>query len=230
MEYRSGLTRVLGSSRWLVAASAVAVCLFAASPAHANLVANGSFETGVGAPSSGFSTLGAVNTDITGWTLTNGTIDWINDYWVASDGSYSLDMDGVTPGTIQTSAPLSTVIGQAYRLSFDMAGNPDGSPQFKQLDVQVGGFAPQSFLLSSSASTPWKHGVDDVYVRLHGELHLDEPDVHERRRKRVRRLRSRPRQRRRGSRARARHPSAAGRWPVGPWYREAPQGVASRLF
>jgi choice-of-anchor C domain-containing protein len=154
MEHRSGLTRVLGLSRRLAVVGAVAVCLFAASPAHANLVTNGSFEGGV--PST-FVTLAAVDSSIPGWTVTGGTIDWINTYWVPSDGSFSLDMEGLSRGTIETSAPLTTVIGQTYRLSFDMAGNPDGNhgfpdfvPIVKELDVTVGGVGAPPFFFDTT--------------------------------------------------------------------------------
>jgi choice-of-anchor C domain-containing protein len=137
MEYRSGLTRVLGSSRWLVSASAVAVCLFAASPAHANLLTNGSFENGVGAPSSSFSTLFSPNTDITDWAVTGGSIDWIADYWQPSDGNHSIDLDGLfQAGTLVTS--FATTMGQTYRVSFDLAGNPDNGDPIKHLEVTAG--------------------------------------------------------------------------------------------
>jgi choice-of-anchor C domain-containing protein len=154
MEHRSGLPRVLGSSRWLAVVGAVAVCLFAARPAHANLVTNGSFEdTGSTYPGGAYATLPTLSTLVPGWTVTGGTIDWINTYWVPSDGSFSVDMDGVSAGTLTASTPLSTSIGQKYRLSFDMAGNPDNLPVVKQLDVQVGSFPSQSFFFDTTGKS-----------------------------------------------------------------------------
>ncbi|MBW1720223.1 MAG: choice-of-anchor C family protein [Deltaproteobacteria bacterium] len=97
-------------------------------------IVNGSFE-GDG-DIGNFLTLGVGNTDINGWTITSGTVDWIQDYWTPSDGDRSLDMSGSTKGTI-AQIVLPTIIDQNYRVSFDMAGNPDGPPTVKTLQASV---------------------------------------------------------------------------------------------
>jgi hypothetical protein len=54
--------------------------LAAASPSFAaTLITNGSFE--LGNTSGGFSTVAAGGTDITGWTVDTGSVDYISSYW-----------------------------------------------------------------------------------------------------------------------------------------------------
>jgi choice-of-anchor C domain-containing protein len=119
-------------------ASMTAAAMLAGS-AQAATIVNGSFEIGVNPPTTSFTTLGAGNTDLTGWSIGGGGIDWIGAYWQASNGVRSLDMTAITAGSI--SQTLSTVIGQRYVVTFDLAGNPDpnGGPTLKSLDVTVNG-------------------------------------------------------------------------------------------
>lgn len=129
---------------------AVALTLSAGLSAHAaSIVTNGSFEeasTG-SAPTGSFQTLGATSTHILGWTLDSGSMDWINTYWTASDGDLSLDMSGDNAGSIYQD--LATVIGQWYRLTFDLAGNPAGGPEVKHMSVDLGVLSePRSFDVS----------------------------------------------------------------------------------
>lgn len=96
-----------------------------AGAANAATIVNGSFESGSPQPAvGGFSTLGVGSTAITGWKVVGGTIDWINGYWQASDGTHSLDLSGNGPGVIEQT--ITTVPGQTYRVYFDLSGNPDG--------------------------------------------------------------------------------------------------------
>jgi choice-of-anchor C domain-containing protein len=100
----------------------VAVLLFGGVvSANANLITNGSFE---GGPSSFFQQHNAISTGISGWTVTSGSIDWIGNYWEASDGINSLDMNGGSAGTILSDS-FATSIGTEYVVTFDMAGNPN---------------------------------------------------------------------------------------------------------
>ena len=119
----------------LVTAAAVAIGCLVAPPAQAVSVINGSFET---APDPGpFTTLGTGDTSITGWLVSSGDIDYIGSYWQASDGSRSLDMNGFQPGSI-TQVITGLSIGQQYKISFDLAGNPDAGPDTKTLFVLAG--------------------------------------------------------------------------------------------
>src|SRR5690242_13851687 len=122
-------------SRFLLSAAAAMVLLFNSHSARANLVINGSFEDG---PDPGvFTTLNSGSTAITGWTVTNGSIDYIGTYWQPADGARSIDLDGNSPGTIAQQT-LATLSGQTYLVSFALAGNPDGLPTIKTVDVTIG--------------------------------------------------------------------------------------------
>ncbi len=97
--------------------------------AHAVSVVNGSFELGTD-PGGSFLTVNAGESSITGWTVDSGSVDYIGGYWAASDGLRSIDMNGLTTGSIsQTITGLT--IGQQYRVSFDLAGNTDFGPTVK---------------------------------------------------------------------------------------------------
>lgn len=104
---------------------------------------NGSFEGGPN-PGTSWVTLGAGSTQINGWTISAGNIDYIGTAWQSSDGSRSLDMSGSGVGAI--SQAFTTVAGQTYTVTFDLAGNPGygtgtGS---KQLTVSVDNSAKTS--------------------------------------------------------------------------------------
>ena len=120
----------------LFAAAAGFILLFNSHSARANLIVNGSFEQGN--DPGPFTTLTAVNTDIAGWTVTGGSIDYIGSYWQAADGQRSIDLDGYfATGTI-ASQSFATVVGQTYLVTFDLAGNTDGGPTTKTIGVTIG--------------------------------------------------------------------------------------------
>jgi choice-of-anchor C domain-containing protein len=122
--------------------------------AYANLLENGSFEFVIDPPTGSYRTLYAINTDITGWTVSSGNIDWVNTYWVASDGNLSLDLCGYVAGKIEQS--FSTIAGQKYAVTFDMAGNPV-LKGIKELRVEAAGqFADFDF--DNTGSTPSNMG------------------------------------------------------------------------
>ncbi|WP_380876043.1 hypothetical protein ACFB49_07090 [Sphingomonas sp. DBB INV C78] len=105
--------------------------LLAAPAANAAVLINGSFELGDPQPATGsFNTLGVGNTDVTGWTVVSGSIDWINEYWQAQDGTHSIDLAGNEPGAIEQT--IDTVAGQLYTVNYWLSGNPDGGDQAKQ--------------------------------------------------------------------------------------------------
>jgi choice-of-anchor C domain-containing protein len=112
----------------------VVVTMLATAGASANLITNGSFETGVNPGS--FTTLYAPNSNsIAGWTVTQGSIDYIGSYWKASDGARSIDLAGNGMGAIAD--PFYTDLSLSYLLEFDLAGNPDGGLKVKTVDVSV---------------------------------------------------------------------------------------------
>ena len=123
----------------------IAMALMTSIPAEANLVINGSFETG---PSPGsFTNLAAGSTAITGWTVsTPGNIDYIGSLWVAANGIRSLDLEGSAgtcvvptncPGGIEQS--FATTAGNQYTVTFDLAGNVFSGPVVKIVTVSAAG-------------------------------------------------------------------------------------------
>lgn len=116
-----------------VLALCIGITLTAATAQAVSLITNGSFELATIVPDG--DTLEAGSTAITGWTVTSGDIDYIGNYWTASDGVRSLDMNGRTSGNISQS--FSTIIGKEYEVRFDMAGNPDSGPTIKSLRASV---------------------------------------------------------------------------------------------
>ena len=95
------------------------------SAASANQIVNGGFEEPT-FPTQ-VTTYEAGDTSITGWTVRSGDVDLVRaSLWPAFEGDHSLDMDGLTPGSIEQVFP--TTIGQQYSLTFHYGNNPrDGS-------------------------------------------------------------------------------------------------------
>ena len=99
---------------------------------------NGSFEAGPYVDNgSGFQQLDAPNTNITGWSVDAGSVDWVSTYWPAADGDMSIDVSGADAGTL--SQTFETTIGNTYTVTFQMSGNPAGPPPEKTLEVSATG-------------------------------------------------------------------------------------------
>ncbi len=111
--------------------------MLGAATAQANLITNGSFEEPVSPSIDPFVTLFSVSTDISGWTVGTGSIDWIGTYWQAAEGSRSLDLNGAAAGSIYQT--FATTAGQSYLVEFAMSGNPDGDPTLKTMTASAGG-------------------------------------------------------------------------------------------
>ena len=108
--------------------------------AHAagnNLVADGTFAGGaqIGQYQTYYAGNGAASVIDGAWTVTSGSVDLIGTYWDAPAGTYSVDMDGASAGTI--TQDLNLAAGH-YVLTFMLAGNADGGAQVKDLTVSVG--------------------------------------------------------------------------------------------
>ena len=101
------------------------------SPASANLLTNGSFETTTNFVGNADNTmvLSPGSTAMTGWTVISNDLAWIgptNPFGLsASNGSYFLDLtsygDSGTFGGVTQSIP--TILGGAYSLTFDLGGS-----------------------------------------------------------------------------------------------------------
>src|SRR5947209_17274027 len=92
-------------------------------------IVNGSFEIGTD-PGTSANLTAPDSTTIQGWSVISGTIDYIGSRWTAGDGTRCLDLSGVSAGAIRQTV-TGFVPGQAYELSFLMAGNPESGPTIK---------------------------------------------------------------------------------------------------
>lgn len=115
-----------------------------------NLIRNGSFEEG---PFTGafaekpWITFGVDSYDGGGkygdmmkyWTISVGSVDLVNTFWAASDGTSSVDLIGDNFSS-EMSQSFAPVAGRHYRVSFDLAANPVAPPTaafYKILAVNV---------------------------------------------------------------------------------------------
>jgi choice-of-anchor C domain-containing protein len=134
--------------RMIFATAAAALLLSGA--AQAVTIANGSFESG-SFTGAGFDTLSAGDSSITDWTVGGAGIDWIGNYWQPSDGARSIDLSAISAGSL--SQAITTEIGQRYAVTFDLAGNPDGGPFLKLVDVTVNGGQSGTFAFTTGATS-----------------------------------------------------------------------------
>jgi choice-of-anchor C domain-containing protein len=105
-----------------------------APPKQVNLLVNGSFEEG---PEPGkFISLNAGATDIKGWTVINGQIDYVGTFWESADGKRSLDLHG-SPGVGGVKQAFKTTVGQKYRVTFSLAANPETSSPTLEKTIAV---------------------------------------------------------------------------------------------
>ncbi len=141
----------------LISAAASALLFGSVAGAAFAVGSNGSFEGSYTGQT--FDTLVAPNSSIAGWNVDTGSVDWIGNYWVASDLQRSIDLNGLTTGSI--SQTLTTVAGGKYNVTFDLSGNPDSrsdvndpyySPSNKQVTINAtGGGSPATYSYDTSA-------------------------------------------------------------------------------
>jgi choice-of-anchor C domain-containing protein len=117
-----------------------------------SVVVNGSFEQGPPPFDVQDIDIPPGSTAITGWLVTGGDIDLLEDRWDVSDGVRAIDLDGrdaLAGGIEQT---FATAVGQSYVVTFDLSGNPGGPPQVKTVRVAVDGFT-QDYSFNSSGQS-----------------------------------------------------------------------------
>jgi choice-of-anchor C domain-containing protein len=94
-----------------------------------NLLVNGSFEEGPEVPGKkGFKPLDKGSTEIKGWTVIKGQIDYVKGFYAAADGKACLDLHG-SPGYGGVEQTFATVKGNKYRVTFSLAATPGFGPQ-----------------------------------------------------------------------------------------------------
>jgi hypothetical protein len=113
----------------LISAVLLLLVALSASAKHShNLFQNGSFETISIANNCNVFDIPAGSNIITGWTVSQGTIDWDGSFPCSldpSNGTHSLDLVGAIGfGGIEQA--VTTKIGHCYHVAFDLAGNPGG--------------------------------------------------------------------------------------------------------
>jgi len=91
--------------------------------ANANLIVNGSFETGPDPEPTGVLELPSGSTLVDGWEVSPDAVDYIGTCWLASDGERSLDLDN-SDGFGGIEQTFETNVDEVYLVTFDMAGNP----------------------------------------------------------------------------------------------------------
>ena len=143
----TGVTKVRTNTKKYIAAITTGIVtagLVAAPAFAAPILTNGGFEAGTFA--NPYNPVFAVNNaTIDGWTVDSGSVDLITTYWTSSEGDQSIDLNGWTPGSMSQAFP--TIVGHNYKVTFDLAGNPDGGTPLKTLNVSATGGAttPYSF-------------------------------------------------------------------------------------
>ncbi len=158
--------------RNLIAIAAVAAAFGSATAANAVSIINGSFETltvsvpvgtGPNFNSSYKEELAPNGVAITGWNIGVvgpvglAGVDIIRNYWQASNGSYSLDMNARGAGSV---SQLLTGLqnGFSYTLTFDLSKNPQGAAS-KSVLLSVGNLTPVTYtysLANTRAAMNWQ--------------------------------------------------------------------------
>lgn len=109
------------------------------------LIDNGSFETGPAIGPGGITNLLTGNTEITGWTVKSGNIDYVDQsVWTPQAGTKSIDLSGDAAGAISYKFQNSLTDCAWYQVKFYLAGNPYDGPSTKTLKVSVTGIATQN--------------------------------------------------------------------------------------
>jgi choice-of-anchor C domain-containing protein len=148
-----------------VAVAALSLTALAATPASAaSILVNGGFEDIGSATPEGWGGLtyyaGGPLT-LPGWMVEDGSVDLTSTTSVwgpASEGNYSLDINGWSAGRISQS--FDTVFGQTYQVSFAYSRNVAGAPDPALATVSVGGHsldvsAPDTAIFGSGHDMHW---------------------------------------------------------------------------
>ena len=117
--------------------------LVLATPAMASDFQNGSFEKASVNPGSSFILLNFSNTEIDGWKVDQGSVEYVGSYWKAEEGDRSIDLNGSEQGAIKQK--FETDKGATYKVTFYMSGNPDGGPDKKIMRVSATGNTARYF-------------------------------------------------------------------------------------
>jgi hypothetical protein len=144
---------------------ALALCtaLFAATAAHANLLSNGSFESGAFVNQGNDTmSLAAGSAVVSGWTVATDTTAWIgptNPFGLsANDGSFFLDLTNYQAGApfAGMTQTIATTPGAIYALSFDLGGSTFwGRPD--AITASAAGTSATFTTPSTGTNNDWQH-------------------------------------------------------------------------
>ena len=91
-----------------------------------------------------------------GWAVTSGSVDLTTD-WTDAEGRQSLDLNGSNDGAVARTLPAQLLT--TYKVTFAVAGNPEGPPAVKSGEVTVNGQEVDAFTFSvvgkSNANMGW---------------------------------------------------------------------------
>jgi choice-of-anchor C domain-containing protein len=139
----------------LVTGAVAALLSLPAAVGSANLVTNGSFESG---PDPGVTmTLPVGSTVIAGWVVTGAPIEYVGTDWTAAQGARSVALNGSGPGGIAQT--FDTLPHGQYNVRLYMAGDPGSSPVVKWLRVKAAGHSAD-FSIDITGMWAWDPGWD----------------------------------------------------------------------
>jgi choice-of-anchor C domain-containing protein len=121
-------------------------------PMRLGLLLDGGFEAPKIKPAKKARTLSAGNPALAPWHVSSGSVN-VQTYWPEPEGTRTLDLNGVSAGTIEQS--FATIPGQLYQLLFDYANNPDAPARTAAATVTVTGAGTLlSLMIAHAGSSP----------------------------------------------------------------------------
>lgn len=90
-----------------------------------------------------------------GWTVTAGSVDLTTD-WVDAQGVQSLDLNGSEDGAVARTLPAQLLT--TYKVTYAVAGNPEGPPVVKSGNVTVNGQQVDTFTFSVAGKNNYTMG------------------------------------------------------------------------
>jgi len=88
--------------------------------------------------SGAFDTYNSTFSGITGWDVTNGSVDHVGSLWEADDGSQSVDLVGAGFDGAISQTVSGLIAGGLYRLSWAESGNPGLPQNARSMGITVG--------------------------------------------------------------------------------------------
>jgi hypothetical protein len=121
-------------------------------PMRLGLLPDGGFEMPEALPRDQARTLTGSARSLAPWRIRAGSVN-AQGYWPAAEGTHTLDLDGVSAGTLEQT--FATIPGEVYQLLFDYANNPDRPARTATAGVTVtGAGALLSRAIAHAGSTP----------------------------------------------------------------------------